>query len=79
LVKQYAILPVKSFNHSLGRAGDRTLSAKLIRIAEYRERKKATSNTVTLEVKRRVRLEGVELENYRARKREKEQEIARLR
>uniref|UniRef100_A0A915NLU6 Cleavage and polyadenylation specificity factor subunit 2 n=2 Tax=Meloidogyne TaxID=189290 RepID=A0A915NLU6_9BILA len=62
-----------------GRAGDRTLCSKLTRIAESREKKRATNNTVTLEVKRRVRLEGAELEQYMAKKREREQEDAKQR
>uniref|UniRef100_A0A1I8BLK4 Cleavage and polyadenylation specificity factor subunit 2 n=1 Tax=Meloidogyne hapla TaxID=6305 RepID=A0A1I8BLK4_MELHA len=62
-----------------GRAGDRTLCSKLIRIAESREKKRATNNIVTLEVKRRVRLEGAELEQYMAKKREREQEDAKQR
>jgi len=55
------------------------LCSKLIRIAESREKKRATNNTVTLEVKRRVRLEGAELEQYMAKKREREQEDAKQR
>ncbi|KAF7638849.1 Cleavage and polyadenylation specificity factor subunit 2 [Meloidogyne graminicola] len=62
-----------------GRTGDRTLCSKLIRIAESREKKRATNNTVTLEVKRRVRLEGAELEQYMIKKREREQEDAKRR
>ena len=63
----------------IGRSGERTLGSKLIRIADSREKKRATNNMVTLEVKRRVRLEGHELEQYLARKKEKEQEAARQR
>lgn len=63
----------------LGRSGERTLGSKLIRIADSREKKRATNNMITLEVKRRVRLEGYELELYLARKKEKEQEAARQR
>jgi hypothetical protein len=55
------------------------LGTKLIRIAESREKKRTTNNMVTLEVKRRVRLEGVELEMYLAKKKEKEQIAARQR
>ena len=55
------------------------MCSKLIRIAESREKKRATNNTVTLEVKRRVRLEGAELEQYMAKKREREQEDAKQR
>ncbi|KAL3098020.1 hypothetical protein niasHT_027565 [Heterodera trifolii] len=62
-----------------GRSGDRTLASKLIRIAESREKKRATNNMVTLEVKRRIKLEGAELEAYLMKKREKEQEAARIR
>lgn len=62
-----------------GRSGERTLGSKLIRIAESREKKRPTTNAIMLEIKRRVRLDGVELEIYRNRKREKEQEEARIR
>lgn len=63
-----------------GRSGDRTLGAKLIRIAEQlAENVTNVNRNLTLEVKRRIRLEGVELENYRAKKRAEEQEAARLR
>lgn len=37
------------------------------------------NRNLTLEVKRRIRLDGVELENYRARKRAEEREATRLR
>uniref|UniRef100_A0A914GYR1 Cleavage and polyadenylation specificity factor subunit 2 n=1 Tax=Globodera rostochiensis TaxID=31243 RepID=A0A914GYR1_GLORO len=62
-----------------GRSGDRTLASKLIRIADSREKKRATNNMVTLGVKRRIKLEGTELEAYLTKKREKEQEAARIR
>lgn len=37
------------------------------------------NRNLTLEVKRRIRLEGVELENYRAKKRAEEREATRIR
>ncbi|KAM3727853.1 putative cleavage and polyadenylation specificity factor subunit [Dirofilaria immitis] len=64
-----------------GRSGDRTLGARLIRMAEQAaENPNGTINrNLTLEVKRRIRLEGVELENYRAKKRAEEREATRVR
>uniref|UniRef100_A0AAF5PLK9 Cleavage and polyadenylation specificity factor subunit 2 n=1 Tax=Wuchereria bancrofti TaxID=6293 RepID=A0AAF5PLK9_WUCBA len=64
-----------------GRSGDRTLGARLIRMAEQTaENPNGTINrNLTLEVKRRIRLEGVELENYRAKKRAEEREATRIR
>uniref|UniRef100_A0A0R3RWQ9 Cleavage and polyadenylation specificity factor subunit 2 n=1 Tax=Elaeophora elaphi TaxID=1147741 RepID=A0A0R3RWQ9_9BILA len=64
-----------------GRSGDRTLGARLIRMAEQAaENPNGTINrNLTLEVKRRIRLEGVELENYRAKKRAEEREATRIR
>ncbi|MCP9265235.1 Cleavage and polyadenylation specificity factor subunit 2 [Dirofilaria immitis] len=61
------------------RSGDRTLGARLIRMAEQAaENPNGTINrNLTLEVKRRIRLEGVELENYRAKKRAEEREATR--
>lgn len=44
-----------------------------------RERKHSVSNSIALEIKRRIRLEGVELEAYRNRKKEVEKEEARQR
>ncbi|KAI1716258.1 metallo-beta-lactamase superfamily domain-containing protein [Ditylenchus destructor] len=62
-----------------GRSGNRTLGSKLIRIAEARERKRPINNLLSLKVKKRVPLDGLELEAYRNMKKEKEQEKARLR
>ncbi|VDK54435.1 unnamed protein product [Anisakis simplex] len=63
-----------------GRSGDRTLGSKLIRMAEQMAEKPSAMNRIlTLEVKRRIRLEGNELENYRSKKREEEREAARKR
>ncbi|KHN82608.1 putative cleavage and polyadenylation specificity factor subunit 2 [Toxocara canis] len=63
-----------------GRSGDRTLGAKLIRIAEQMvENPNTVNRNLTLEVKRRIRLDGIELENYRAKKRAEEREAARKR
>ncbi|KAH7697660.1 hypothetical protein AAVH_35256 [Aphelenchoides avenae] len=62
-----------------GRTGERTLGSRLIRLADSRERKRPVNNNVQLEIKRRVPLEGRELEEWRLRKKEKEQEQARLR
>uniref|UniRef100_A0A915AJI3 Cleavage and polyadenylation specificity factor subunit 2 n=2 Tax=Parascaris univalens TaxID=6257 RepID=A0A915AJI3_PARUN len=63
-----------------GRSGDRTLGARLIHMAEQMAENPSTVNrNLTLEVKRRIRLEGVELENYRAKKRADEREAARKR
>ncbi|KAI6173353.1 Cleavage and polyadenylation specificity factor subunit 2 [Aphelenchoides besseyi] len=62
-----------------GRSSERSLSSKLIRMAEAREQKRPVSNVVTLAVKRRIRLDGVELEAYRSRKRQEAEAEARLR
>lgn len=43
------------------------------------ENPSTVNRNLTLEVKRRIRLEGVELENYRAKKRADEREAARKR
>ncbi|VDK80265.1 unnamed protein product, partial [Onchocerca ochengi] len=64
-----------------GRSGDRTLGARLIRMAEQAAENPngAINRNLTLEVKRRIRLEGIELENYRAKKRAEEREATRIR
>ncbi|KAI6205525.1 Cleavage and polyadenylation specificity factor subunit 2 [Aphelenchoides besseyi] len=62
-----------------GRSSERSLSSKLIRMAEAREQKRPVSNVVTLAVKRRIRLDGAELEAYRSRKRQEAEAEARLR
>lgn len=62
-----------------GRSNERSLGSKLIRLAEAREQKRAVSNVITLAVKRRIRLEGTELEAYRLRKQEEERAEARQR
>ncbi|KAI6243983.1 Cleavage and polyadenylation specificity factor subunit 2 [Aphelenchoides fujianensis] len=62
-----------------GRSGDRTLGSKLIRMIEAREQGRPISNSVNLGVKRRIRLEGAELEAYRARKRQEADIEARIR
>ncbi|VDM96391.1 unnamed protein product [Thelazia callipaeda] len=64
-----------------GRSGDRTLGARLIRMAEQAAENPTGSinRNLTLEVKRRIRLEGAELESYRAKKRAEEREATRLR
>ena len=69
------------FKHSIhiGRSGDWTLNSKLIRVGEAREKKRQGNNQGTWELKRRIRLEGAELEAYRATKNQKEQEEARSR
>jgi hypothetical protein len=48
-------------------------------MAEARDQRKPTSNFVKLTVKRRIRLEGAELEVYRARKKEQEEAELKLR
>lgn len=78
LLKKLIACLIKAIN--LGRSGDRTLGAKLIRMAEQMAENPNTVNrNLTLEVKRRIRLEGIELENYRAKKRADEREAARQR
>lgn len=65
----------------LGRSGERTLGARLIRMAEQAAENPdgAINRNLTLEVKRRIRLDGIELENYRAKKRAEEREATRMR
>lgn len=64
----------------IGRSGERTLGSKLIRMAEQIAENPATVNrNLTLEVKRRIRLEGAELESFRAKRRAEEHEAARKR
>ncbi|CAD5234858.1 unnamed protein product [Bursaphelenchus xylophilus] len=58
-----------------GRSSDNTLGSKLIDIVNKKER----SHQVTLNIKKRIRLEGSELEAYKAAKKLKEQEEARQR
>ncbi|GMT37670.1 hypothetical protein PFISCL1PPCAC_28967 [Pristionchus fissidentatus] len=60
-----------------GRSGERTLGSKLIRMAERMERGAHMSKQLTLEIKRRIRLEGAELEDHRARRLHEHQEEAR--
>ncbi|GMT08469.1 hypothetical protein PENTCL1PPCAC_30643, partial [Pristionchus entomophagus] len=57
-----------------GRSGERTLGSKLIRMARGGG---ILSKQITLEIKRRMRLEGLELEEYRARRLHEHQEEAR--
>lgn len=59
-----------------GRSEQRTLGSKLIHIATGGSN---VNRHLTLEIKRRIRLEGAELEQYRLKRREKEQEAARIR
>lgn len=62
-----------------GRSTDGTLGAKLIKIAEFREAKKSCSSSLALEVKQRVKLDGVELAAYFEKKRAEYEEAKRLR
>ncbi|KAF8385948.1 cpsf-2 [Pristionchus pacificus] len=57
-----------------GRSGERTLGSKLIRMAQGQQRGKSS---LVLEIKRRIRLEGAELEEHRARRLHEHQEEAR--
>lgn len=59
-----------------GRSEQRTLGSKLIHMATGGSN---VNRHLTLEIKRRIRLEGAELEQYRLKRREKEQEAARIR
>ncbi|PAV88691.1 hypothetical protein WR25_20133 isoform C [Diploscapter pachys] len=62
-----------------GRSEDRTLGSKLIHIANETAEGRKPRKEISLEVKRRIRIEGAELEAYRRMKAEKEAETARLR
>jgi cleavage and polyadenylation specificity factor subunit 2 len=57
-----------------GRSNEQSLGSKLIQMAEARDQRKPTSNVVSLMVKRRIRLEGAELEAYRVMKKKQEEE-----
>lgn len=57
-----------------GRSGERTLGSNLIRMSE---REGGGVKTLKLEIKRRIRLEGAELEEHRARRLAEHQEEAR--
>ncbi|CAD5228967.1 unnamed protein product [Bursaphelenchus okinawaensis] len=59
-----------------GRASDDTLGSKLIDISRQKDK---VNQTVTLEIKKRIRLEGSELEAYKAAKKLQEQDEARQR
>ncbi|VDN22545.1 unnamed protein product [Gongylonema pulchrum] len=64
-----------------GRSGDRTLGARLIRMAEQSAENPngSINRNLTIEVKRRIRLDGAELKNYRAMKLAEEREATRIR
>lgn len=63
----------------VGRSNEDSLGSKLIKMAEARDERRPTSNVVPLSVKRRIRLEGAELEAYKAVKKQKEDEEAKQR
>ncbi|KAK6043121.1 hypothetical protein COOONC_19373 [Cooperia oncophora] len=60
-----------------GRSSERTLCSKLIYMAECLATNARTNRIVALEVKKRVRLEGAELEAYKKKKMQKDKEEAR--
>ncbi|ETN79077.1 RNA-metabolizing metallo-beta-lactamase [Necator americanus] len=62
-----------------GRSSERTLCSKLIYMAECLATNSRTNRIVALEVKKRVRLEGAELEAYKKKKAQKDKEEARRR
>ncbi|KAK5969532.1 Cleavage and polyadenylation specificity factor subunit 2 [Trichostrongylus colubriformis] len=62
-----------------GRSSERTLCSKLIYMAECLATNARTNRIVALEVKKRVRLEGAELEAYKKKKLQKDKEEARRR
>ncbi|CAJ0595217.1 unnamed protein product [Cylicocyclus nassatus] len=62
-----------------GRSSERTLCSKLIYMAECLANNSRTNRIVALEVKKRVRLEGAELEAYKKKKAQKDKEEARRR
>uniref|UniRef100_A0A914Y4Q4 Cleavage and polyadenylation specificity factor subunit 2 n=1 Tax=Panagrolaimus superbus TaxID=310955 RepID=A0A914Y4Q4_9BILA len=47
-----------------GRSSDSSLGSKLIKMAELRDAKKPCNNTIALEIKQRVKLDGAELAAY---------------
>lgn len=59
------------------RGQSNTLASRLMTIANAKDRN--VSRVMTLEIKRRVRLEGAELDEYWRTKKDKEQQAARLR
>ncbi|KJH51278.1 metallo-beta-lactamase domain protein [Dictyocaulus viviparus] len=62
-----------------GRSSERTLCSKLIYMAECLATNARTNRIVALEVKKRVRLEGAELEAYKKKKAQKDKEESRRR
>ncbi|VDM53348.1 unnamed protein product [Angiostrongylus costaricensis] len=60
-----------------GRSSERTLCSKLIYMAECLATNSRTNRIVALEVKKRVRLEGAELEAYKKKKAQKDKEESR--
>ncbi|RCN36652.1 RNA-metabolizing metallo-beta-lactamase [Ancylostoma caninum] len=62
-----------------GRSSERTLCSKLIYMAECFATNTRTNRIVALEVKKRVRLEGAELEAYKKKKAQKDKEESRRR
>uniref|UniRef100_A0A7I4XRG9 Cleavage and polyadenylation specificity factor subunit 2 n=3 Tax=Trichostrongylidae TaxID=6315 RepID=A0A7I4XRG9_HAECO len=62
-----------------GRSSERTLCSKLIYMAECLATNARTNRIVALEVKKRVRLEGAELEAYKKKKLQEDKEEARRR
>ncbi|KAE9418622.1 hypothetical protein Angca_007999 [Angiostrongylus cantonensis] len=62
-----------------GRSSERTLCSKLIYMAECLATNSRTNRIVALEVKKRVRLEGAELEAYKKKKAQKDKEESRRR
>ncbi|KIH66261.1 metallo-beta-lactamase domain protein [Ancylostoma duodenale] len=62
-----------------GRSSERTLCSKLIYMAECLATNTRTNRIVALEVKKRVRLEGAELEAYKKKKAQKDKEESRRR
>lgn len=62
-----------------GRSSERTLCSKLIYMAECLATNSRTNRIVALEVKKRVRLEGAELEAFKKKKAQKDKEESRKR
>lgn len=60
------------------RAPDNTLGHRLVTIAMAKDQRNV-NRALTLEIKRRIRLEGAELDEYWRQKKEKDQQAARIR
>jgi cleavage and polyadenylation specificity factor subunit 2 len=62
-----------------GRSSDSSLGSKLIKMAELRDAKKPCNNTIALEIKQRVKLDGLELAAFFEKRKAEHEEAKRKR